>query len=164
LGIELKRIKKVFQTKIADSLVQVNLSNGTSVKCTPEHRFMLTDGVYKEAQDLQTRDKLMTYSEGVWVLSVNHLDGGCPVYDLTIEDNPNFALDVGVFVHNSKDVADSLAGAIWKAILDNPGVNLPISNTIGVISAVNGSRGKYGGNLGSKGSPNKRSSIFPTLR
>lgn len=37
------------------------------------------------------------------------------VYDLTIEDNHNFALSSGVFVHNSKDCSDAVCGAIWNA-------------------------------------------------
>ena len=41
----------------------------------------------------------------------------CRVYDLEIEDNHNFALAAGVFVHNSKDMSDSLAGALWNATL-----------------------------------------------
>ena len=39
----------------------------------------------------------------------------CKVYDLTIEDNPNFALAAGVFVHNSKDMADAVCGALFNA-------------------------------------------------
>ena len=165
LEIEIRRIEKVFQTKIADKLIQVNLSNGKYATCTPEHRFMLNDGIYREAKCLQPGDRLMTYSDGVWVLSVVEIVGNCPVYDLTIEDNPNFALDVGVFVHNSKDTADSLAGAVWKAITDNPGVSLPISNTVSVISAVNGGRGRYGGSTNRYGGRTSgKSSIFPILR
>ena len=38
-----------------------------------------------------------------------------PVYDLEIEDNHNFALAAGIFVHNSKDLSDSFAGAIYNA-------------------------------------------------
>ena len=37
------------------------------------------------------------------------------MYDLTIKDNHNFALDAGVFVHNSKDIVDALAGATFTA-------------------------------------------------
>lgn len=68
-------------------------------------------------------------------------------------------------VGGSKDTADSLAGAVWKAITDNPGINLPISNTVGVISAVNGGRGRYGGSTNRYGGRTSgKSSIFPTLR
>ena len=43
------------------------------------------------------------------------LSNSIPVYDLTIEDNHNFALSCGIFVHNSKDSADALAGSIYNA-------------------------------------------------
>jgi len=39
-----------------------------------------------------------------------------PVYDLEVDTWSNFALCAGVFVHNSKDVADSLAGAYANAL------------------------------------------------
>jgi len=38
------------------------------------------------------------------------------VWDIEVEKYHNFALNAGVFVHNSKDVADALAGAVWNAI------------------------------------------------
>ena len=57
--IEPKPIKKVFQTKITKDLVRVTLDNGSSIECTPEHRFMLRDGSYKEAQYLDIDDRLM---------------------------------------------------------------------------------------------------------
>ena len=49
------------------------------------------------------------------VVSVRHIHKPCRVYDLEIQDNHNFALASGVFVHNSKDMADSLAGALFNA-------------------------------------------------
>jgi intein/homing endonuclease len=42
-----------------------------------------------------------------------HLDTPVPVYDLEVDVFSNFALSVGVFVHNSKDQSDSVAGAIF---------------------------------------------------
>ena len=38
---------------------QIELENGTIIKCTPNHRFMLKDGSYKEAQYLTEEDELM---------------------------------------------------------------------------------------------------------
>lgn len=38
-----------------------------------------------------------------------------PVYDLEVDQWSNFALSAGVFVHNSKDLADSLCGMLFKA-------------------------------------------------
>lgn len=44
-------------------LVKVTLDNGEVIKCTPEHRFMLRDGSYKEAQYLNTDESLMPIYE-----------------------------------------------------------------------------------------------------
>ena len=40
------------------------------------------------------------------------LDEPVPVYDLEVDVWSNFALDCGVFVHNSKDCADAVAGVV----------------------------------------------------
>jgi hypothetical protein len=39
-------------------LVEVELDNSEIVRCTPDHRFLLTDGSYKEAQHLTPDDEL----------------------------------------------------------------------------------------------------------
>lgn len=49
------------------------------------------------------------------VKAIRFLDYKEDVYDLTIQDNHNFALSVGVFVHNSKDCADAVCGALYNA-------------------------------------------------
>ena len=41
------------------SLVEVTLDNGECIRCTPDHRFLLRDGRYKEAQNLTPADSLM---------------------------------------------------------------------------------------------------------
>lgn len=41
------------------------------------------------------------------------LDTPVPVYDLTVDGPENFKLAHGPFVHNSKDVADALAGVVY---------------------------------------------------
>lgn len=40
-------------------LVEVFIDNGKSIRCTPDHKFMLRDGSYKEVQLLQPGDSLM---------------------------------------------------------------------------------------------------------
>ena len=47
------------------------------------------------------------------ILSIRHLEVESPVYDLTVPGTQNFALASGVFVHNSKDCADALAGVVF---------------------------------------------------
>lgn len=165
LEIEPKRIKRVFKTKDTDELLKVYLSNTKCVTCTPDHRFMLANGMYIEACKLSLGMELMSSNTKVYVISTKRIQSMQAVYDLTIEDNPNFMLDAGVVVHNSKDIADSLAGAVWKAITDNPAIQAPISNTVNVITSVNGGRGNYGSmNNRYRGRSSGKSSIFPTLR
>lgn len=40
-------------------LVEVTLDTGAKVRCTPDHRFMLRDGTYKQARHLTPQDSLM---------------------------------------------------------------------------------------------------------
>ena len=47
------------KTRENAELVEVELDNGEKVKCTPDHRWMLRDGSYRQAQDLQPGDSLM---------------------------------------------------------------------------------------------------------
>lgn len=46
---------------------------------------------------------------------VEFLDEIADVYDITVQGNHNFALDAGIFVHNSKDQSDAVAGALYNA-------------------------------------------------
>lgn len=45
-------------TKKSTIEYEIELEDGTVIKCTPEHRFMLKDGTYKEAQYLTEEDDL----------------------------------------------------------------------------------------------------------
>jgi DNA gyrase subunit A len=46
-------------TRTDAQLAEVTLDNGERLRCTPDHRFMLRDGTYKQAQDLTPADSLM---------------------------------------------------------------------------------------------------------
>ncbi|MDQ5910123.1 MAG: gyrase subunit [Pseudomonadota bacterium] len=46
-------------TRYQAELLQIVLDNDEVICCTPDHRFMLRDGVYKEAKDLTPEDSLM---------------------------------------------------------------------------------------------------------
>ena len=47
--IEPKLIENAWCTRHDAELVEVVLDNGEILRCTPDHRFMLRDGTYKEA-------------------------------------------------------------------------------------------------------------------
>ena len=46
-------------TRKGAGLIEVTLDNGERIRCTPDHRFLLRSGVYKEAQHLTPQDSLM---------------------------------------------------------------------------------------------------------
>lgn len=220
LKIEPKLIKNVFKSGVAKRLCKITLDNNEVITCTPNHKFMLRNGNYCEARNLQENDSLMPlyrkyptiskmnkyrmYYEpiedcwhfehrqfakkildeyylvhhinnnksdntpdnliwcskklhtlihaitetgaqsffgfyyknvdrnhkGVWanryrqkmydlynhkVKKIELIDDQADVYDLTIQDNHNFALTAGIFVHNSKDQADGFCGSLYSA-------------------------------------------------
>ena len=98
-------------------IIEVTLDNGFSVRCTPDHRFMLRDGTYQQAQYLTPDDSLMPgYFDAAKIiqldeathynhkiLTVRWLDERADVYDITVDEHHNFLLSCGVFVHNSVD-------------------------------------------------------------
>lgn len=47
------------KTRSDAQLIQVELDNGELIDCTPDHKFMLRDGSYKEAQHLEVDESLM---------------------------------------------------------------------------------------------------------
>jgi len=59
LELEPDKIVSTQKTRLNAQLVKVHLDNGKSISCTPDHRFMLRDGTYREAQHLQPEDSLM---------------------------------------------------------------------------------------------------------
>ena len=57
--IEIAQIQTPRKTKQNAQLMRVTLDNGEEIRCTPDHRFMLRDGSYRQAKDLQPQDSLM---------------------------------------------------------------------------------------------------------
>lgn len=123
------KITNAFITKLVDELIQITLNTGEVIECTPEHRFMLIDGSYKEAYRLTESDELMTVHNNISKKTLMKTISNCsikikslsrlrvqdiPVFDLTVEETSNFTLHAGeIIVHNSKDLADGCAGSHW---------------------------------------------------
>lgn len=57
--IEIAEIKNVRMTIKSASLIEVTLDNGEQIRCTPNHKFMLRNGEYREAQYLKPQQSLM---------------------------------------------------------------------------------------------------------
>ncbi len=107
IGIE--RIKNARKTKKDTQVIKVVLDNNEEIVCTPDHKFMLRNGKYKEAKDLTLKDSLMSLGDNLDnkelseknINKIVELEKRIDVYDLEVEGTHNFALSSGIFVHNS---------------------------------------------------------------
>ena len=142
-NVVINGIYNCFISGYATALVKVTLDDNRTITCTDNHRFMLRDGKYIMAKNISKDTKLMSlYSKhddttiNILNKNINNINNSLyvqhivknveyidlpspvPVYDLTIRNNPNFALAAGVFVHNSKDVSDALAGVCYSIATD----------------------------------------------
>ncbi len=106
------------KTRTNAELVKVVLDNGAEIQCTPDHKFMLRDGGFTEAKDLnsgvslmplyrQTKENGFVEIEQNYLTAHNHkvvfvelIEEREDVYCLTVPEYHNFALEAGVFVHN----------------------------------------------------------------
>ena len=64
-NIKIAEIKKPRLTIKNAKLMKVVLDNGQEIKCTLNHKFMLRNGEYKEAQDLKSEESLMPYYDRI---------------------------------------------------------------------------------------------------
>jgi tRNA-splicing ligase RtcB len=92
-------------TRRAAPLVKVVLDNQQEICCTPDHLFLLRNGIYRQAQHLQPGTWLMPFRmhtdrDNHKVVAVEPVPYTADVYCLTVPDYGNFALAAGVFVHN----------------------------------------------------------------
>ncbi|MHB8630652.1 MAG: DNA gyrase subunit A, partial [Candidatus Limnocylindria bacterium] len=120
-NVRIKPLRAPRLVKRNDPVVKVTLGTGAEIVCTPDHRFMLRDGTYREAGKLKAKDQLMPFARTA-IPERLHRTGAFPipaglsqvvtaiapagradVYDLTVDVTQNFALAAGVFVHNSID-------------------------------------------------------------
>jgi hypothetical protein len=103
-------------TKITDRLLEIIFDNGVRVFCTEDHRFLLKDGSYIEAQYLTRKSEL--HHVKVFDIILNKFPVGLPVYDIQVANTHNFKLRNGCYVHNSKDVADAVCQVIYACHVD----------------------------------------------
>jgi hypothetical protein len=77
--------------------------------------------------------RFQNHRENHRVLSVKE-GGRADVWDITVKDTHNFSLASGVFVHNSKDLADSLAGVVYNC--ETKKVVEPVAPSLGIAEST----------------------------
>lgn len=93
-----------------EEICVVTLDNGSQIKCTRDHRFMLRDGSYCEAEELKEKVSLMSlhWDHKVVRVDIVKLDKAIPMYDISVDKYHNFAIDLGdnsgIYVHNCDGV------------------------------------------------------------
>ena len=80
---------EIKQTAKTSDIYEIELDGGAILRCTPNHRFMLKDGSYKEAQYLTELDNLKALHGNIKIKSINRikLESTIPMYDV-INSNP----------------------------------------------------------------------------
>lgn len=78
---------------------EIELEDNTIIKCTPEHRFLLIDGTYKEAKNLTKKDNL---------------------FYATPEKNMYTNFITNIFISKGRNIKEMKIKSINKNILDTP--------------------------------------------
>ena len=97
---EYKKVKKVMR-RMTRRMCALELSNGTTLEVTPEHRFFC-NGVWTPIEELNVNDTLQLKDNSIVVIENKIIfPTFVEVYNLEIEDNENYYVtEEGVLVHN----------------------------------------------------------------
>lgn len=111
--IEVGKIEWAGVTRKNTQVVKVTLDNGNTITVTPDHLFIMRDGSEKEAQYLVTNDTPMPVimDHNIKVTTIEWLPNPEDTGDITVSsqnDNHNFGLTSGVFIHNSEGRGSSV--------------------------------------------------------
>ena len=58
----IKMMRNISKTRSNTQIVLVTLDDGSTIKCTPDHRFMMKDGSFKEAKNLTSGESLKPFN------------------------------------------------------------------------------------------------------
>ena len=97
---EYKKVKKVMR-RMTRRMCALELSNGTTLEVTPEHRFF-NNGEWTPIEELNVNDTLQLKDNSIVVIENKIIfPTFVEVYNLEIEDNENYYVtEEGVLVHN----------------------------------------------------------------
>ena len=97
---EYKKVKKVMR-RMTRRMCALELSNGTTLEVTPEHRFF-SNGEWTPIEELNVNDNLQLKDNSIVVIENKIIfPTFVEVYNLEIEDNENYYVtEEGVLVHN----------------------------------------------------------------
>ena len=97
---EYKQVKKVMR-RMTRRMCAMELSNGTTLEVTPEHRFF-SNGEWVPIEELDVNDTLQLKDNSIVVIDNKIIfPTFVEVYNLEIEDNENYYVtEEGVLVHN----------------------------------------------------------------
>ena len=97
---EYKKVKKVMR-RMTRRMCALELSNGSTIEVTPEHRFF-SNGEWTPIEELNVNDTLQLKDNSIVVIENKIIfPTFVEVYNLEIEDNENYYVtEEGVLVHN----------------------------------------------------------------
>jgi len=109
-------------TKEVTVLYDFEMEDGSTFSCTGDHHILLSTGWCRayllcEGDDIfsmNTKQQQLIRMLKMRIKKVTkRYSSPTPVYDLSVHITENFCLANGCVVHNSKDVADALAGVVY---------------------------------------------------
>ena len=86
--------------RYVDELFEIELMDGSMVKCTPEHLILTRQGEYMQAKEMRP-GQLLSGGHRVVHVTRHKLMDSVPVYDMSVPKHLNFVLANGLVVHNS---------------------------------------------------------------
>jgi len=105
-SVGIAKIENPRITKKNVSVIRLTLDNGEEIVCTPDHKFMLRNGSYKEAKDLSKEDSLMPFHKRFSKIGGRiTIDG----YEMVWDQNKNW-----IFTHMLADECNLKQGIYSK--------------------------------------------------
>ncbi len=123
-SIAIEKVENPRITKRSANVIKVVLDNSEEIICTPDHKFMLRDGTYKEAKNLTVEDSLMPLNRTISKIAGKiTIDGYEMVWDpkkkwvFTHILADKYNLEHGIY---SEDVGETKHHINFKKLNNNP--------------------------------------------